>query len=148
MMELDANLGVATGQDKAYHLTAQSDGILHYLTPLKQGMSVQTNQTVAEISSSQREAYVEAFVMANDISRVSLGSRVDVAITGVNSQKYGTLKGRVTQLDSGTITQETKEGTVSLYKVLIELETVSLKHDHEVIVLQKDMPVEARIVYD
>ncbi|MGQ7382358.1 hypothetical protein ACTGZS_06275 [Streptococcus suis] len=111
-------------------------------------MSVQQNQTVAEIAGSDREAYIEAFVLATDISRVTVGAEVDIAITGVNSQKFGTLKGAVTQIDSGTITQETQNGNVSLYKVVVALDELTLKKDEEIVVLQKDMPVEARIVYD
>lgn len=90
-------------------------------------MSVQQNQTIAEIAGSDREAYVEAFVLATDISRVTVGAEVDIAITGVNSQKFGTLKGAVTQIDSGTITQETQNGNVSLYKVVVALEELTLK---------------------
>ena len=146
--ELEANLGVATGQDKAHSILAPSDGTLHYMIPLKQGMSIQQNQTVAEVSGKEKGYYVEAFVLASDISRVSEGAKAEVAITGVNSQKYGTLKGQVRQIDSGTISQETKEGNISLYKVMIELETLTLKHGSETVVLQKDMPVEVRIVYD
>ncbi|HEM4745372.1 TPA: HlyD family efflux transporter periplasmic adaptor subunit [Streptococcus suis] len=146
--ELEANLGIATGQDRGLTVSASSDGTLHYVTPLKQGMSVQQNQTVAEIAGSDREAYVEAFVLATDISRVTVGAEVDIAITGVNSQKFGTLKGAVTQIDSGTITQETQNGNVSFYKVVVALEELTLKKDEEIVVLQKDMPVEARIVYD
>ena len=146
--ELEANLGVATGQDKAHSILAPNDGTLHYMIPLKQGMSIQQNQTVAEVSGKEKGYYVEAFVLASDISRVSEGAKADVAITGVNSQKYGTLKGQVRQIDSGTISQETKEGNVSLYKVMIELEPLALKHGSETVILQKDMPVEVRIVYD
>lgn len=146
--ELEANLGVATGQDKAHSILAPNEGTLHYLVPLKQGMSIQQGQTIAEVSGKEKGYYVEAFVLASDISRVSKGAKVDVAITGVNSQKYGTLKGQVRQIDSGTISQETKEGNISLYKVMIELETLTLKHGSETVVLQKDMPVEVRIVYD
>ncbi|NQI71919.1 HlyD family efflux transporter periplasmic adaptor subunit [Streptococcus suis] len=146
--ELEANLGIATGQDKAHSILAASDGVLHYIVPLKQGMSIQQGQTVAEVSGKEKDYYVEAFVASSDISRVSKGAKVDVAITGVNSQKYGTLKGKVRQVDSGTIAQETKEGNISLYKVIIELESLTLKHRSETIILQKDMPVEVRIVYD
>lgn len=146
--EFEANLGIATGQDKAHSILAPSDGILHYIVPLKQGMSVQQGQTVAEVSGKEKDYYVEAFVVASDISRVAKGAKVDVALTGVNSQKYGTLKGKVRQVDSGTITQESKEGNITLYKVIIELDSLVLKHQKEVIVLQKDMPVEVRIVYD
>lgn len=146
--ELEANLGVATGQDKAHSILAPNEGTLHYLVPLKQGMSIQQGQTIAEVSGKEKGYYVEAFVLASDISRVSKGAKADVAITGVNSQKYGTLKGQVRQIDSGTISQETKEGNISLYKVMIELETLTLKHGSETVVLQKDMPVEVRIVYD
>ncbi|MGC4431578.1 secretion protein HlyD, partial [Streptococcus suis] len=51
-------------------------------------------------------------------------------------------------IDSGTITQETQNGNVSLYKVVVALEELTLQKDEEIVVLQKDMPVEARIVYD
>jgi len=146
--ELEANLGIATGQDQSYKILATSDGVLHYVIPLKEGISVQQNQTVAEVAGEDKDSYVEAYVVATDISRVNEGARVDIALSGVNSQKYGTLKGKVRQIDSGTITQETKEGNLSLYKVIVELETLSLKKDNETIFLQKDMPVEARIVYD
>lgn len=146
--ELEANLGISTGQDRGLTVSASSDGTLHYVTPLKQGMSVQQNQTVAEIAGSDRETYIEAFVLATDISRVTVGAEVDIAITGVNNQKFGTLKGSVTQIDSGTITQETQNGNISLYKVVVALAELTLKKDEEIVVLQKDMPVEARIVYD
>ena len=146
--ELDANLGIAAGQDKAHSILATSDGILHYIVPLKQGMAIQQDQTVAEISEKEKGYYVEAFVGSSDISRVSKGAKVDVAIAGVNIQKYGTLQGKVMQIDFGTISQETKEGHISLYKVIVQLESLTLKHKSKSIFLQKDMPVEVRIVYD
>ncbi|MBZ4283744.1 HlyD family secretion protein, partial [Streptococcus pneumoniae] len=96
-----------------HSILASNEGTLHYLVPLKQGMSIQQGQTIAEVSGKEKGYYVEAFVLASDISRVSKGAKVDVAITGVNSQKYGTLKGQVRQIDSGTISQETKEGNIS-----------------------------------
>lgn len=146
--ELEANLGIAAGQDKAHSILATSDGILHYIVPLKQGMAIQQDQTVAEISEKEKGYYVEAFVGSSDISRVSKGAKVDVAIAGVNIQKYGTLQGKVMQIDFGTISQETKEGHISLYKVIVQLESLTLKHKSKSIFLQKDMPVEVRIVYD
>lgn len=146
--ELEANLGIAAGQDKAHSILATSDGILHYIVPLKQGMAIQQDQTVAEISEKEKGYYVEAFVGSSDISRVSKGAKVDVAVAGVNIQKYGTLQGKVMQIDFGTISQETKEGHISLYKVIVQLESLTLKHKSKSIFLQKDMPVEVRIVYD
>ncbi|MDS8163696.1 secretion protein HlyD, partial [Streptococcus pneumoniae] len=71
--ELEANLGVATGQDKAHSILASNEGTLHYLVPLKQGMSIQQGQTIAEVSGKEKGYYVEAFVLASDISRVSKG---------------------------------------------------------------------------
>lgn len=146
--ELEANLGIAAGQDKAHSILATSDGILHYIVPLKQGMAIQQEQTVAEISEKEKGYYVEAFVGSSDISRVSKGAKVDVAIAGVNIQKYGTLQGKVMQIDFGTISQETKEVHISQYKVIVQLESLTLKHKSKSIFLQKDMPVEVRIVYD
>ncbi|MGK4109563.1 HlyD family efflux transporter periplasmic adaptor subunit [Enterococcus cecorum] len=146
--ELEANLGIAKSQDQTFSISAKNNGILHYTIPLKQGMPVSANQIVAEISDSNKEYYVEAFVLASDISRVHKNASVDMALLGVNSQKYGTLKGKVRQIDSGTINQESKDGNISFYKVIIDLQNLKLEHKQEIIKIKKGMPVEVRIVYD
>ena len=147
--ELEANITMYGSQAKIYTITAQNDGILHYVSPLKVGMSVQQNQVIAEISTQQEENYlVEAYVNATDIAKIHVGDSVKVAVSGVNTMKYGTIKGKLVSIDSGTINQETKTGNLILYRIVITIDEYQLKSKKDTIQLIKSMPVEARIIYE
>lgn len=147
--ELEANITMYGSQAKIYTITAQNDGILHYVSPLKVGMSVQQNQVIAEISTQQEENYlVEAYVNATDIAKIHVGDSVKIAISGVNTMKYGTIKGKLVSIDSGTINQETKTGNLLLYRIVITIDEYQLKSKKDTIQLIKSMPVEARIIYE
>ena len=92
---------------------------------------------------------VEAYIQATDRSKVSVGDQVKVAIQGVNTQKYGTLSGKLTSIDSGTMTQESSNGNIILYKcevIINEKELVA--SNQEKIQVVKSMPVVARIIYE
>ncbi|MBF1085215.1 HlyD family efflux transporter periplasmic adaptor subunit [Solobacterium sp.] len=147
--ELEANITMYGSQAEIYTITAQNDGILHYVSPLKVGMSVQQNQVIAEISTQQEENYlVEAYVNATDIAKIHVGDSVKIAISGVNTMKYGTIKGKLVSIDSGTINQETKTGNLLLYRIVITIDEYQLKSKKDTIQLIKSMPVEARIIYE
>lgn len=147
--ELEANITMYGSQAEIYTITAQNDGILHYVSPLKVGMSVQQNQVIAEISTQQEENYlVEAYVNATDIAKIHVGDSVKVAVSGVNTMKYGTIKGKLVSIDSGTINQETKTGNLLLYRIVITIDEYQLKSKKDTIQLIKSMPVEARIIYE
>ena len=147
--ELEANITMYGSQAKIYTITAQNDGILHYVSPLKVGMSVQQNQVIAERSTQQEENYlVEAYVNATDIAKIHVGDSVKIAISGVNTMKYGTIKGKLVSIDSGTINQETKTGNLLLYRIVITIDEYQLKSKKDTIQLIKSMPVEARIIYE
>ena len=147
--ELEANITMYGSQAKIYTITAQNDGILHYVSPLKVGMSVQQNQVIAEISTQQEENYlVEAYVNATDIAKIHVGDSVKVAVSGVNTMKYGTIKGKLVSIDSGTINQEIKTGNLLLYRIVITIDEYQLKSKKDTIQLIKSMPVEARIIYE
>lgn len=147
--ELEANITMYGSQAKIYTITAQNDGILHYVSPLKVGMSVQQNQVIAEISTQQEENYlVEAYVNATDIAKIHVGDSVKVAVSGVNTMKYGTIKGKLVSIDSGTINQETKTGNLLLYRIVITIDEYQLKSKKDTIQLIKSMSVEARIIYE
>ena len=140
--ELEANITMYGSQAKIYTITAQNDGILHYVSPLKVGMSVQQNQVIAEISTQQEENYlVEAYVNATDIVKIHVGDSVKVAVSGVNTMKYGTIKGKLVSIDSGTINQETKTGNLLLYRIVITIDEYQLKSKKDTIQLIKSMSV-------
>ena len=150
IVELKAQLEAYAKQDNLTEVEASQSGYLHYLTGLKDGMSVQKGQVVAEISENkENQMMVEAYIQATDRSKVSVGDQVKVAIQGVNTQKYGTLSGKLTSIDSGTMTQESSNGNIILYKcevIINEKELVA--SNQEKIQVVKSMPVVARIIYE
>ena len=149
LTELYGNLEVSEGQDAISNVKATHNGIVHYLTPITMGMSVQQNQVIAEISKGDPDDFIiEAYIHASDRSKINTGDAVNVAIAGVNAYKFGTVSGTVMQIDQGTITQETSEGSLVLYRVLIDINESRLtSKDQEVVEVIRSMPVEARIVY-
>ncbi len=147
--ELKANIEVNEKRETNYTVTSNTSGILHYQIPLKVGMSVQQGQVIAEISTLQdQNYYVESYIPTTEISKIKVNQDVDVAVNGVNSQKYGTLKGKVKAIDTGTITQQSQQGNQSFYKVEISLLTTTLKNKEEVIHIIQSQPVETRIIYN
>lgn len=147
--ELEANLKISLEQKETYQIKATQDGIVHYVNPMRVGSSIQQNQVVADISTQDTDKFIiEAFILASDISKVSLYDDVNIALNGVNSSKYGTLKGKLIFIDSGTISQETQEGNMLLYRVKIDSDSYILESKDDSIEIISSMPVEARIIYD
>lgn len=149
LVQLEGQLRVQTGQEAPLVVKADNDGFVHYLVPLKEGMPVQQNQVLAEVSkNSAKSLEVEAYILATDISKVQKGDKVNVALSGVDNQKYGTLKGILESIDAGTITQQTDKGNTVYYRCIVKLENLKLKaSDGSTVKAIKSMPVEARVVY-
>lgn len=149
-LEIEGQLAAYKSQDSLLEVKANQTGYVHYLTPLKQGMAIQKTQTIAEISKNEDNLkIVEAYINATDITKVKVGDDVNIAINGVNTQKYGTLKAKLEKIDIGTITQETSNGNVVLYRCTISIKEQELKASNgETIKAIKSMPVVARIIYE
>lgn len=150
LIELEAQLQTYESIDKLYEVKATKEGYVHYLTPLKQGVAIQKTQTIAEVSENKEQLMqVEAYINAQDISKVKLLDDVKVALNGVNTQKFGTLSGKIVHIDAGTITQQTSNGNILLYRCIVEIDDKELSSSKgEIIKVVKSMPVVARIIYD
>lgn len=150
IVELKGQLAAYKNQDSLHVIKATQNGYIHYLSPLKEGMMLQQAQTIAEISENdESEMIVESYINASDISKVKINDPVNVAINGVNTQRFGMLDGVVKSIDVGTLTQKTNDGTAILYRCLISIHDKELKaKDGETVKLMKSMPIVSRIVYD
>lgn len=147
--EIKMSISVLEKKDQNYEILASRSGYIHYINSIKEGMNIQINQTIAEISNLKDDNYyVDSFINVSDISKVKKGQDVDVAIVGVNTYKYGTLKGKITSIENGLFTVQTQEGNNSFYKATIEIEDKKLSKDDEEIPIILSMPVESRIIYD
>lgn len=147
--EIKMNISVLEKKDQNYEILASRSGYIHYINSIKEGVNIQINQTIAEISNLKDDNYyVDSFINVSDISKVKKDQDVDVAIVGVNTYKYGTLKGKITSIENGLFTVQTQEGNNSFYKATIEVEDKKLIKNDEEIPIILSMPVEARIIYD
>lgn len=147
---IDAQLtAIGTGKDE-YAVKATASGTLHLLADYKDGMVVQTTQTVASITPENSANVIEAYVSTADMARMHNGDKVQIVIDGLAQNVYGCISGEVRQIDSNLTAQETKEGNVSkVFKVLIDMDTnyvVSKTGDKVDIV--NGMTATSRIIYD
>lgn len=143
------NISVLEKRDQNYEILAPKSGYIHYINPIKEGVNIQINQTLAEISELKENNYhIEALINLFDISKVKIGQDVDLSLIGVNEYKYGTLKGKIKSIENGLVTTQSQEGNSSFYKAIIEVKDKKLEKGGDEISLLLSMPVEARIIYD
>ncbi|ACK91410.1 HlyD family efflux transporter periplasmic adaptor subunit [Bacillus cereus] len=148
IIELTANFGASKEQDSIHNLIASQSGVLHYPNPLAKGMSIQQNQILGEIASEEEDFYIDAYIPAQDRSRVKEGNPVEVSIIGVNNHRFGSLSGSVKFIEPGTLKDESSKEKMIYYRTNVKLGETSLKSKSgEVVELMRSMPVEARIVY-
>lgn len=92
---------------------------------------------------------VEVFIPAHQISRVELEQDVNVAVDGVNVSKFGTIPGKLTSIDMGTISQETAEGNMIFNRGIVSIDETYLEASNgDKVDVLRSMPVTARIVYE
>lgn len=147
---IDAQLAAVYGGQAAYEVRATSTGVLHLLGNYKSGMVVQTTNAVATITPENSDPVIEAYVSTADMARMQEGDEVQVAVDGLSQSVYGTIQGRVLQIDSNVSTQQNQDGsTAQVFRVLIDMDTdylVSQSGDKVDIV--NGMTATARIQYD
>lgn len=145
---IDSQINALKSGEANYTVTANASGKLHMLGEYKDGMVVQAGSPIASISDANGDkAIIEATVTASDRSRIAAGNDVTVAVSGLQQNVYGTLKGKVTEIDSDISVSE--DGQQSFFKIKIKPESTVLKtKDGETVNITNGMAVEARIVYD
>lgn len=100
--QLDA---IGIGQEQ-YSIKANTTGTIHMLSDYKEGMVVQATQALASISSENDEYIIQANVSADDSARLKVGDKTDITVSGLTQSVYGTISGKVTQIDSDLSTTE------------------------------------------
>lgn len=146
---IDAQLSAIDSGQAEYSVKATASGKLHLLADYKSGMVVQAAGTVATITPENAETIMEAYVSTGDMARMHEGDTVQIAVDGLTESVYGNIKGRVEQIDSNLTTQESENGTASVFKIRIlpEVDYVISKSGEKVD-LTNGMTVQARIEYD
>ncbi len=145
--QLDA---IGTGQEQ-YSVKANTTGTIHMLSEYKTGMVVQATQALASISSENDQYMIQANVSTDDAARLKVGDKADVAVSGLSQSIYGTISGRITQIDSDVSTSESSDSssTSTYFKIMIEPDyTYLVSKSGDKVNLSNGLTVEARIQYD
>lgn len=147
---IDAQLSaISSGQD-AYVVKASTSGVLHMLADYKPGMVVQTTTTVATITPENGERVIEAYVSTTDMARMHEGDEVQIVVDGLSQSVYGTISGKVRQIDSNVTTQQGQDGaTMQIFRVLIDMDTdYMVSQNGNKVDVVNGMTVVARVQYD
>lgn len=147
---IEAQLSAVKSGQNEYAVTATASGVLHLLNSYKDGMVVQTTQSVATITPDNSDSIIEAYVSTSDMARMKEGDSVQIVIDGLAQNVYGTISGTVKQIDSNVTAQSNNDGsTTQAFKVLIAMDNnyvVSKSGDK--INVTNGMTAVARISYD
>lgn len=147
--ELNAQKNLKSSNDTLTNLTADKDGKVHYLALVKNGLGIQAFEPIAQITTAtDKNLMVEAYISAQDRTKIKLKDSVKVSLNGVNTSKYGLLKGVVNSISDGTLTQTVGNEQQLFYQVNITLKNQNLTAKNDQIQVNASMPVTADIVYD
>lgn len=145
---IDSQIQAMEKRKENYTIKATSSGRLHMLDMYKPGMTVQAGAPIASISNmGKATAIIDATISASDRSRIRVGNNVSILVLGLQQNVYGTLKGKVVEIDSDI--SISNDGKKSFFKIKIEPDSIVLNpKDGEMVELKNGMAVEARIIYD
>lgn len=133
-----------------YIVTANESGIIHLLAECKVGMVVQASTTVASIASKTDEYIIKANVTPMDFTRLELNDRAEIEIQGLIPSVYGTISGKIYQIDSDiTLVQSNTGQNNSYFSIYIRPDTYYLiNKEGKKVNLSNGMEVIANIQYD
>lgn len=145
--QLDA---ISAGQEE-YSVKASVTGTIHMVSDYKIGMVVQMAQALASISSENDEYVIQANVSTDDAARLEIGDKTDIAVSGLTQSVYGTISGKVTQIDSDVSISESNDSDNpgAYFKVMIKPDdTYLVSKSGDKVNLSNGLTVETRIQYD
>lgn len=147
---IDAQLAALQTGKGTYEITATTSGVVHLLADYKTGMVVQAGSAVAIITPVNEEMIIEAYISPADRVKINNGNEVKISVSGLTQSVYGTISGKVIQIDSNATTQEGNEGeNATFFKIKVKPDYCYLTSKAgEKIDLTNGMSVEARIQYD
>lgn len=147
---IDAQLAALETGKGTYEITASASGILHLMADYKDGMVVQAGAAVATITPINEAVVIEAYVSPADRVKINSGDDVSIAVSGLMQSVYGTISGKVIQIDSNATLQEGSDGSsTAVFKIKVKPDYRYLaSKSGDKIDLSNGMTAEVRIQYD
>ncbi len=129
-----------------YIVRAENNGVVHLTNGLTVGTVLSSSALIGNISSGEvSNLYIEVAVSATERSKLELGNMVEIAVSGVSQTEYGTIKGKIAEIDKDATSSD--DGQV-YYRVKINLDKTYLTDKSgKRVDLQNGMLGECRLKY-
>ena len=128
-------------------MLAQSSGIIHINSPLTTGMVLQGGALVGTITNKEDELIIETMLPSSDRPRIHNGDEVSIMVGGLLQSEYGTIPGKVLNIDEDA-TVDNEKGNV-YFKAKIKPDRTYLEDSKgEKVNLTIGMVTETRVKYE
>ena len=128
----DLNTQQETLRDRAQllehtELVAPTNGVVNNIRATTLGAVLRPGDTVLEISPTGGDLIAEAKVSPSDIAFVEVGQVAFVKLDAYDSSIFGALTGRVSYISPDSLTEDTKQGPTSYYRVHVLVKEAEFK---------------------
>lgn len=146
---IDAQIVSLGKYNNDYVVKTKIDGIIHLLSPYRDGMVIQAGSLIATISDNKDDKIVESYISTADMARIKKGDEVQIAVDGLSQNSYGTIKGKVISIDYDATDIENNNISSKFFKLQIMPYKNELANEHgSKVKLKNGMTCESRIIYD
>lgn len=108
-------------------LVAPSDGIVNNIRATTLGAVVRPGDVVLELLPTGTDLVAEAKVSPADIAFISVGQFASVKLDAYDSSIFGAMNGEVSYISPDVLTEETRQGPHSYYRVRIRITDAEFK---------------------
>ena len=110
-------------------LLAPVDGVVNNIKINTVGGVVRQGDTVMELLPDGNNLIVETKILPVDIGFVKLGQSASVKLDAYDYSIYGGMRGQVTYISPDVLTEETRQGPMTYYRVRIMITGTEFKGD-------------------
>lgn len=108
-------------------LVAPADGIVKNVKVTTVGGVVRSGDVILEILPTGGDLIVEAKIVPADIAFIDVGQSASVKLDAYDYSIFGAMHGEVIYISPDTLTEETRQGTQSYYRVQIRIKEAEFK---------------------
>jgi membrane fusion protein, adhesin transport system len=111
-------------------LVAPLDGIINNIRITTVGGVVRASETVMELLPTGGDLIAETKISPADISFIAVDQEANVKVDAYDSSIYGALKGMVSYISPDVVTEETRQGPTTYYRVHVRIVGSEFKGDN------------------
>lgn len=142
---IEADLDLLNKSRNLLTIKASKAGKVHYLQPIKTGISLQENQIIASIVNyDESSKFIEAYIPIYERNKISESMEVIIQIPEGRNQVRKELRAPISNIDSSALIHEQNGNNQSVYRIEVSLNDIEKEVDDR---LTNDYPVNLKIVY-